>query len=393
MKGPSELNVGDASSWAQPLVLSLLAGLSTSLGAAWVFCIRPKDSQQSPLSHAHMAFSLSLAGSVMVTVSFVSILPESFQDESAEGEGFHMLPLSSPFFLQRCVSFGIGCLLYFLLSRCAFPEPEDLLEDTLRMTQEQEQQNEDGSISIRAGPSSSPGAAMVDEEVASVNSSRNPLSRNQSSNLRGRGPTTPPGSIAEDKVKLFQSPETDKVDRRQWSNIANCSRGTDLQTASARRAWRVTMLLFISLAVHNFPEGLAVAASTMHSQQLGITTTVAIALHNIPEGIAIAVPCLAARPNSPCLAFWLATISGLAEPLGALVALFVLGNATTEENDNSFMSMANVLAFVAGIMTTVAIIELFPEAIRHSSESWTPFILGLVVGVVIMIGSEEYLNG
>jgi len=64
------------------------------------------------------------------------------------------------------------------------------------------------------------------------------------------------------------------------------SKGSDLGSAEARRANRVAMLLFFSLLIHNFPEGLAVAASALESDQLGLTVTVGIMIHNIPEGIA-----------------------------------------------------------------------------------------------------------
>jgi zinc transporter ZupT len=89
-----------------------------------------------------------------------------------------------------------------------------------------------------------------------------------------------------------------KKGRSWWSleGLLQCSSGKDLQSTEARRAWRVAMLLFVSIAVHNFPEGLAVAASTLHSPKLGWTTATAIALHNIPEGIAIAIPCLVLDP-------------------------------------------------------------------------------------------------
>ena len=109
-------------------------------------------------------------------------------------------------------------------------------------------------------------------------------------------------------------------------------------------------------------------------------------LHNIPEGIAIAIPCLAARPDSPWLAFGLASLSGLTEPLGALVALTVL--------QVDMESMGNWLAFVASIMIAVAVAELFPEAWRNAvaDDAKAEFWMGAVVGFVIMVGSDAVLD-
>lgn len=130
----------------------------------------------------------------------------------------------------------------------------------------------------------------------------------------------------------------------------------------------------------------------MHSKQLGITTTVAIALHNIPEGIAIAVPCLAARPDSPWLAFGLASLSGFAEPIGAAVALYFI--------EDQSLSMSNILSFVAGVMVAVAFLELFPESYRYSrgnsdnkddDHRWA-LVAGTITGLVVMVGSELYLD-
>jgi ZIP family zinc transporter len=131
-----------------------------------------------------------------------------------------------------------------------------------------------------------------------------------------------------------------------------------------------------------------IAASAVESRQLGVTVAIGIMIHNIPEGIAIAVPCIAARPDSPWLAFWLASSSGLAEPLGAVFALFILraGNLPLE----------NVLACVAGIMCTVAFVELYPEAMRHvpstdASKDYGSLIYGTLVGMAIMMATEWYL--
>ena len=159
------------------------------------------------------------------------------------------------------------------------------------------------------------------------------------------------------------------------------------------------MLLFVSLLCHNFPEGLAVVASTVESPELGITVALGILVHNVPEGIAIAVPCMAARPDEPWLAFVLASVSGLAEPLGAVAALFFL--------QKSSLPLENVLAAVAGIMCTVAFLELYPEAYRYAlvdenrnnandkqirkPPGFASLIWGSIVGIAIMLATEWYL--
>jgi len=148
------------------------------------------------------------------------------------------------------------------------------------------------------------------------------------------------------------------------------------------------MLMFVSLLVHNFPEGLAVAVSALESEKLGITVTVGIMIHNIPEGIAIAIPCLAARPDKPWLSFALASISGLAEPIGAFVALLFLRDAAEEERT---FCMENTLAFVGGIMVMVSMWELFPEAKKHSVGDMSYFWMGTISGIVVMTLTELYL--
>jgi ZIP family zinc transporter len=163
-----------------------------------------------------------------------------------------------------------------------------------------------------------------------------------------------------------------------------------LTSKEARRSWRVAVLLFVSLFAHNFPEGFAVAATSVHSPKLGVTTALAIAFHNIPEGIAIAIPCLAARPDSPWLAFGLASLSGLAEPLGAAVALLILRGGPS--GASTALDIDSVLSFVAGVMITVALNELFPEAMRHSEDGKVPLWLGVIAGAVVMLASDAILD-
>jgi ZIP family zinc transporter len=369
-----------------------------------------------------MSFSLALAASVMVTVSVVSILPESFQDEreeSAEGGQagesgvYHMLPMDSAQFWHRIISIAVGCGLYFLLSKCAFPEPNAVLnlEDPLLVSAVDAPSSleEDADIPL-AGKSKSPQEDGGGGGSGSKNKGR--LRRKESATRRvsfqGMDDDVETSASFESRAALLD--DSDKPDsseksigrkgRSWWSleGLLQCSSGKDLQSTEARRAWRVAMLLFVSIAVHNFPEGLAVAASTLHSPKLGWTTATAIALHNIPEGIAIAVPCLAARPDAPWLAFGLASLSGLAEPLGAAVALAVIrlarnNDGSSADDANSFWGMNNILAFVSGVMIMVAVTELFPEALRHDQDGRWPLIGGTVCGVVVMIGSDMILQG
>ncbi len=131
----------------------------------------------------------------------------------------------------------------------------------------------------------------------------------------------------------------------------------------------------ITIAIHNFPEGIATFMSALTSFEVAIPITAAIAIHNIPEGIAVAVP-IYHSTGSKKKAFWLSFASGLAEPLGALIAfLFLMPYWSPTLN-------AFVLSAVAGIMVYISLDELLPSAEKYGKHHNS--IIGLVVGMLIM---------
>lgn len=138
---------------------------------------------------------------------------------------------------------------------------------------------------------------------------------------------------------------------------------------------RTGIIVAISIAVHNFPEGIATFTSALGSLDVAIPITVAIAIHNIPEGIAVAVPLYHAT-GSRKKAFWYSFLSGLSEPFGALIAYLFLMQFWTPAMSGI------ILAAVSGIMVFISLDELLPSAEKYGKHHIS--IMGLVIGMLVM---------
>ncbi|MBB6452131.1 ZIP family zinc transporter [Salirhabdus euzebyi] len=131
----------------------------------------------------------------------------------------------------------------------------------------------------------------------------------------------------------------------------------------------------LAIAIHNFPEGIATFTSAIQDPALGIAIAVAIAIHNIPEGIAVSVPIYFAT-GSKKKAFKLSFLSGLSEPIGALLAyLFLMPYL----NDVMF---GLIFSAVAGIMVFISLDELLPAAKKYDEAHSA--IYGLIAGMAVM---------
>lgn len=129
----------------------------------------------------------------------------------------------------------------------------------------------------------------------------------------------------------------------------------------------------LTMTLHNLPEGFAVAFSSM--TDFGPIMALAIAIHNIPEGVIVAAPVYAAT-GSRWKSLLIAALSGLSEPVGALIALLSVKPIISEK------SLHITLAFVGGIMSSVCLLELWPEGRKCKSDG--RLFLGIAFGAVIM---------
>jgi len=147
------------------------------------------------------------------------------------------------------------------------------------------------------------------------------------------------------------------------------------QPNGSKTLLRMGLFSALAIAIHNFPEGLATFTAALIDPTLGVSIAVAIAIHNIPEGIAVSVPIYYATGNKR-KAFFYSFLSGLAEPVGALIGFFIL---LPFMNDVVF---GILFASVAGIMVFISLDELLPTAEKYGEHHVA--IYGLIAGMVIM---------
>lgn len=144
-----------------------------------------------------------------------------------------------------------------------------------------------------------------------------------------------------------------------------------------RKLMKMGLFTALAIAIHNFPEGMATFTAAVTDPTLGIPIAVAIAIHNIPEGIAVSVPIYYAT-GSRKKAFWYSFTSGLAEPVGALVAFLLLMPFL----QNAPWLMGVMFAAVAGIMVFISLDELLPAAEKYGEHHFA--IYGVISGMVLM---------
>lgn len=144
---------------------------------------------------------------------------------------------------------------------------------------------------------------------------------------------------------------------------------------------RIGLLSAIAIGVHNFPEGFATFSATLENPTFGFMIAFAIAIHNIPEGMAVALP-IYHSSGSRKKAIIYSALSGVAEPLGALVGALIIFPLFGE------ISVSVAFSLIAGVMVFISLDELLPSAREYgkSHDSLYGVFLGMaVMGVSLVL--------
>lgn len=131
------------------------------------------------------------------------------------------------------------------------------------------------------------------------------------------------------------------------------------------------VIMILAIALHNFPEGMAIGATGAAETQMGIMIAIIIAVHNIPEGMAISAP-LASGGIEPWKTIGLTTLAGAATVLGALLGLAVGGIGA--------LATGICMGLAGGAMLYVTFCEILPQA-TLMEEGRVPAV-SMLVGIV-----------
>ncbi len=128
-------------------------------------------------------------------------------------------------------------------------------------------------------------------------------------------------------------------------------------------------LIFVAMAIHSIPEGVAVgvgyASGEVLNTDLGSYIAIAIGIHNIPEGLAVAIP-LRATGATINKCFWAAVLTSIPQPIAAIPASMA----------SWFFQplMPIMMGFAAGAMIYLIILELIPVALKEESAAKTAWL-------------------
>jgi len=303
--------------------LVLAAGLSTGIGAAAVYVNRIVQLASKRV----LACGLGFSAGVMLYVSFIEIMvksQEAFTDYGLESEA--LTCATACFFGGILGMMGIGWL-------------------THKLDPKHNHCQCDGA-EVCGDPALGPNAVQ--------NSEQEPQEQQSSTQESGTAQASAAEVIPELAIDEVAK-ETDDDLQRMGINTA------------------------LAIGIHNFPEGLATFVATIADPSVGATLAIAIAIHNIPEGLCVALPIFYATGSRHRGFVW-ALLSGLSEPIGALVGYAVIKGSGEDMNA---LVYGILFGLVAGMMVGIVLAELLPTGLRYDPKG-KYMLNSTIAGMMVM---------
>jgi zinc transporter, ZIP family len=162
-----------------------------------------------------------------------------------------------------------------------------------------------------------------------------------------------------------------------FSRGLNRNKFSHMNTNGENRYLKTGILVAMSVAIHNFPEGLAIGASFNVTGSFGMVLALVIAFHDIPEGIAMATPLLVSKIN-PFKILLVSILSGMPMVIGAVIGWL------SAEISSVFIGAC--LVFAGGTMMYVVVGQLLPICYKPKVYVSTIFaiMLGIISGFIII---------
>ncbi len=152
-------------------------------------------------------------------------------------------------------------------------------------------------------------------------------------------------------------------------------KSNNAKTTKENSLLKTGIIIGIGLALHNFPEGLAISSGFEISYKIGVSLALTIAIHDIPEGISMAIPMKSGGMRTSKVVIY-TFASGITTGLGALIGA-IMGDISKE-------IIGINLAFAAGAMLYIISGELLPQSnkIHDGKIAYIGNILGFAAGII-----------
>lgn len=329
-----------APSVAIAFILVTCAGLCTAIGASAVFF--PKLANLA--NRKTLAGSLGLAAGVMLYVGLVDIYTKAiggFEEVHDEGKSF----------IYATLSFFGGCFLMLFLNWLVkrILGGQDVEEVIMEMAME--------SHNYEKGEEH----ADMSDPVAQLQGIQRMARDVNTRQTNAQDIEVAPRYATNDDNEEFDDESVNKKPQ-YGTEVSNDSAEKEHADANNHKLRKMGFAMALAIAIHNFPEGLVTFAAYVEDPAVGIALAIGIGIHNIPEGLCVSMPIYYATGRR-WYAFMWGVLSGLSEPLGALVGW---GIFNSNFGGNAYGIMFGI---VSGMMTMIAVDELMPTAARYDPKN------------------------